>query len=314
MSSEERRAKNAERQRSWRTRNPERANAIAAAGRQRNRAKVTASWKAYYEKNKAELYKKKKAYLGRNGEKLSQWKRADYERHRESYIARARKRWREKNGECRAYEAKRYGQNKAVVLARHRDYVDRNREKIRAYLRFYAKSPRGRAVRAASDRRCAQRAARYKKAWALRNRQKILINSRIRRETDMSFAIGICLRTRMAQALRKYQRAQRESVTTSMRRFLGCTMGELVKYLECRFLPGMSWENRKLWHIDHIRPLASFDLTDIEQQHLAFHYTNLQPLWAGDNIRKGARPPAHTALATTLPQAPASQRSQHHLG
>ena len=78
MSSEERRAKNAERQRSWRARNPERANAIAAAGRQRNRAKVAASWKAYYEKNEAELYKKKKAYFGRNGEKLSQWKRADY--------------------------------------------------------------------------------------------------------------------------------------------------------------------------------------------------------------------------------------------
>ena len=314
MSSEERRAKNAERQRSWRARNPQRANAIAAAGRQRNRAKIAASWRAYYEKNKAQLYKKKQAYLARNREKLRQWKRSDYERHRESYIARARKRWRERNEECRAYEAKRYRENKPVVLARHRDYVNRNREKIRVYLRFYAKSPRGRAVQATSNRRCAERAAAYKKAWALRNREKIVINSRIRRETDMSFAIGVALRTRMAQALRKYQRAQRESVTTSMRRFLGCTMGELVKYLECRFLPGMSWENRKLWHIDHIRPLASFDLTDIEQQHLAFHYTNLQPLWAGENIRKGARPPAHTALATTLPQEPASQRSQHHLG
>jgi len=191
MSSEERRAKNAERQRSWRARNPQRANAIAAAGRQRNRAKIAASWRAYYEKNKAQLYKKKQAYLARNREKLRQWKRSDYERHRESYIARARKRWRERNEECRAYEAKRYRENKPVVLARHRDYVNRNREKIRVYLRFYAKSPRGRAVQATSNRRCAERAAAYKKAWALRNREKIVINSRIRRETDMKWLFGL---------------------------------------------------------------------------------------------------------------------------
>jgi hypothetical protein len=74
-----------------------------------------------------------------------------------------------------------------------------------------------------------------------------------------------------------------------MRQLLGCTVNELAEYLESKFLPGMSWENRKLWHIDHIRPLASFDLTDPAQQRLAFHYANLQPLWARDNIRKGRR-------------------------
>jgi HNH endonuclease. len=53
----------------------------------------------------------------------------------------------------------------------------------------------------------------------------------------------------------------------------------------------MSWDNygRDGWHIDHIRPCASFDLTDPEQQRQCFHYTNLQPLWAADNIRKGAK-------------------------
>ena len=185
--------------------------------------------------------------------------------------------------------SKAFRENKAIILARHRDYANRNREKIREWKRSYFKSARGRAVRQASDRRCVKRVAAYKKAWAERNRQKIAVNSRIRRKTDMSFAIGVALRTRMAQALRKYQRAQGESVTTSMRKLLGCPVGELVKYLESRFLPGMSWENRKLWHIDHVRPLASFDLSDVEQQHVAFHYTNVQPLWAIDNFRKGAR-------------------------
>ena len=280
MTIERRRARNAEKQRAWRARNRERANAIAAACRRRNRAKIAASWRAYYEKNKAELYKKKQAYLARNREKLMQWKRSDYERHRESYIARARKRWREKNEECRAYETKRYRENKPVVLARHRDYVNRNREKIRAYLRFYAKSSKGRAVRAASDRRCAQRVAAYKNAW-----------TRIRRRTDKSYAIGVNLRARVGQALRTYPATQSASVTASIRDLLGCTISELFTYLQSKFLPGMSWENygRKGWHIDHIRPLSSFDLNDLEQRLVAFHHTNLQPLWASDNMRKGGR-------------------------
>lgn len=72
---------------------------------------------------------------------------------------------------------------------------------------------------------------------------------------------------------------------------LGCTIPELMAHLERRFLPGMTWANwsRHGWHIDHIKPLASFDLTDREQFLAACHYTNLQPLWAVDNLRKGDR-------------------------
>ena len=73
-------------------------------------------------------------------------------------------------------------------------------------------------------------------------------------------------------------------------KYLGCTGRELVAHLESQFSPGMSWDNYGLkgWHIDHIRPCASFDFTDEKQLHDCFHYTNLQPLWAEDNMTKGA--------------------------
>ena len=69
---------------------------------------------------------------------------------------------------------------------------------------------------------------------------------------------------------------------------LGCTIEEARSHLESQFSEGMSWENAGEWHIDHIRPCASFDLTYPEQQMMCFHHTNLQPLWAKDNLSKNA--------------------------
>ena len=70
---------------------------------------------------------------------------------------------------------------------------------------------------------------------------------------------------------------------------LGVSMNEVRAYLELQFKSGMTWENYgyKGWHIDHIIPCASFDLTDPEQQRRCFHYTNLQPLWWHENLAKG---------------------------
>ncbi len=72
-------------------------------------------------------------------------------------------------------------------------------------------------------------------------------------------------------------------------RDLGCTISQLRAWLELFFTEGMTWDNYGQWHIDHKRPLASFNLTDREQLLDACHFTNLQPLWAADNLSKGAR-------------------------
>lgn len=70
---------------------------------------------------------------------------------------------------------------------------------------------------------------------------------------------------------------------------VGCTRKQLFTYIESRFTERMSWDNYGEWHIDHIRPLCSFDFNDRTQIPIANHFTNLQPLWAIDNIKKGGK-------------------------
>lgn len=68
---------------------------------------------------------------------------------------------------------------------------------------------------------------------------------------------------------------------------LGAPWAWVESHLESLFKPGMSWENYgPVWHIDHKRPCAAFDLTDPEQQRICFHWTNLQPLFAQENLQK----------------------------
>lgn len=72
---------------------------------------------------------------------------------------------------------------------------------------------------------------------------------------------------------------------------LGCTAAEFRTHLEKQFVEGMSWDNHTStgWHIDHIKPLSTFDLSIPEEQKRAFHYTNTQPMWWYDNLAKGNR-------------------------
>ena len=70
---------------------------------------------------------------------------------------------------------------------------------------------------------------------------------------------------------------------------LGCSFEEFKIYIQSKFKDSMTWDNMGDWHIDHIIPLCSFDLSLEEEQKKAFHYTNQQPLWAEENLKKGAK-------------------------
>lgn len=104
---------------------------------------------------------------------------------------------------------------------------------------------------------------------------------------DHIFTLKHKLRKRAYGAMKKYGVGARRP--GSHIKDLGCTVEQLAKHLESQFRDGMSWENQGEWHIDHIIPLDAFDLTIREQFLKAVHYTNLQPLWKTDNLKKGAK-------------------------
>lgn len=106
-----------------------------------------------------------------------------------------------------------------------------------------------------------------------------------RKENDVQFKLGRNLRKRIANTLR------RNSIKSKLTLVFGCTLSELKKHLESQFKNGMTWRNwgREGWHIDHIKPISSFNLEDKEEFLKAVHYTNLQPLWAFENMSKHAK-------------------------
>lgn len=111
-----------------------------------------------------------------------------------------------------------------------------------------------------------------------KHRQKISEN--------VLYKITCSLRTRLNTAIRCGENAGKKG--GSAVRDLGCSISDFMSYMESKFKPGMTWENWSVhgWHIDHIVPLSSFDLTDRLQLLKACHYSNLQPLWAKENLSK----------------------------
>ena len=99
------------------------------------------------------------------------------------------------------------------------------------------------------------------------------------RNRDITKKLAHALRVRLRKAVKQ----------GSAIKNLGCSVSELKLHLERLFVDGMSWENYGKWHIDHIKPLSSFNLLDPQELIQACHYTNLQPLWGIENSRKHAK-------------------------
>jgi len=167
--------------------------------------------------------------------------------------------------ECNECRKKYIILNKKKIAKYKKQYYDENQDKIRKYFKQYC----------ARNQR--KRSAQHTK-W---HREKY--------RTNINYKLACNLRSRQNAALKNNQK------TGSAICDLGCSIEEFKRHLEKLFYSHpktgelMTWDNYGLfgWHIDHIKPLSGFDLTARNQFLVACHYTNLQPLWAEENLKKG---------------------------
>ena len=207
--------------------------------------------KAWYESNKDKVKSDKKTHYELNKDKVKKYQK-DYYQSNKDKVKKYKKNW--------------YDNNKDKV----KSYCNNNKDKVNMWKKTYNNKTETKA---------------YKKEYRKLNKDWLYKQTsewKIKNKNNIQYKLSCLLRNRLNGALNARYKSG------SAVRDLGCSIEELVSYLESKFQPGMTWDNHGVygWHIDHIKPLASFDLTDRNQLLDACHYTNLQPLWAKDNLSK----------------------------
>ncbi len=177
------------------------------------------------------------------------------------------------------YDKEHYEENKAKRLKKVKQYQNNNKEKIAKTKKVHYELNKEEIL---------EKAKKYRE----KPENKIRTNKRmhLKYHTDINFKIRQNISNRILKALKENWKSG------STLALLGCTIKELKQHLQSQFTEGMSWDNhglgnnnKKEWHIDHIKPCASFDLSKESEQLKCFNFKNLQPLWAVDNIKKGSK-------------------------
>lgn len=173
------------------------------------------------------------------------------------------------------------------LLQYDREQYIKNRDKEIEYAKEYRETHKEemKAKRFANYEVNKEKLLKRHREWSKNNREKVnqyVVNKRIE---DVNFRLTGSLSNRVRKAVKGINKSK------STMELIGCSIEELKCYLEKSFKLGMTWDNYNYrgWHIDHIKPCASFDLSKPEEQHKCFHYTNLQPMWREDNQKKGSK-------------------------
>jgi hypothetical protein len=196
--------------------------------------------------------------------------------------------WKKNNPEkSMAIGAKWYKNNPEKARAKNAKWHRDNPEKARALSTKWAKN-NPEKVKATRDEwkknnRDKCRAASAK--WRKNNPGYMAKYHQERRANDIDYKLKTSFTNRIGKSIKSNKQCKHSTD------LLGCTPRYAHEHLERQFKEGMTWDNYGYygWHIDHIIPLSFFDFTDYEQQKRAWHYTNLQPLWAEENFKKGKK-------------------------
>jgi hypothetical protein len=169
------------------------------------------------------------------------------------------------------YDKKYYQEHKEKILKQVRKYRIINKEKLLNNDKNYYRLNK-------------QIILNKKREYYYNNKEKIIKRitkyCKVKKITDINYRILCNLRNRLYLVLKGINKSK------STMSLVGCSIDKLKHHLQLKFSKGMNWKNYGKWHIDHKKPCASFDLSKPEEQKKCFHYTNLQPLWAKDNLSK----------------------------
>ena len=172
------------------------------------------------------------------------------------------------------YNKEYYLNNKENLLKCQKQYRLNNKESLKEYFKKYRSNNK-------------ENIQKYNKKYNLKNKKSILKVKlsweREQAKNNPSFKLKKNLRRRLYGLLKGTNKS------ASTMELIGCSIDKLWNHLESKFESWMTKENYGLWHVDHKIACAKFDLTCPEQQRICFHYTNLQPMEAIENMRKGAR-------------------------
>ena len=231
-----------------------------------------------------EYYKSKQ---GKNGiysqckecykERARQWNKNNKEK-----VRIQNKKYRIKNIEKIKELSKEYRKTNEIRIKERKDkWYNEHKEKVNKRRRKY-REDNGNQVREGGRKYYANNKDRYRKSIEKR-KDKINQYQRNKRITDINFKIKDNLRRRINAVING------SSKSKPTLELLGCEIDVFKHFIEKKFAKEMNWDNygRTGWHIDHIIPCSYFDLSKESEQKKCFHYTNLQPLWARDNIIKG---------------------------
>jgi hypothetical protein len=189
---------------------------------------------------------------------------------------------------CTNENGKKYRENNSeLVKSRKKIYYNNNSEKLNKKTReWYEKN---------SEKSCQQKKEYYvknrelvlerSKLWVKNNRDKVNNYVKRKKEKTPLFKVELNIRSRMAQYLKQKNITKRNKTYD----IVGIDINGLKKHIEEQFENGMTWENYGMygWHIDHKIPLCS--AANENELLKLFHYTNLQPLWAEDNLKKNGK-------------------------
>lgn len=184
------------------------------------------------------------------------------------------------------YNKKYYLANKEKVKTNCKMYKSKNRNEIKNKDKIYAVNNKEKILQYKKDY-YKNNINKYKE-YDIKNRDRknaqALKRTLHKLKIDPIYRLQFNIRSRIKAAFR----LKKATKCKKSEELLGCSIKIAKEHLESKFLPTMTWENYgKYWHIDHIIPCNSFDLSDEEEQKKCFHYTNLQPLFAVTQIING---------------------------